>query len=224
MTQTRSSALVAVLLLASCGSSTSPTVVPSSPVTAPSTAPSAPAGNHAPTAAIADVQPRTPALSGGTVVTFSATGDDADGDVVTFTWDFGDGETGEGPGVAHVFKGEGDHQVTLTASDPHGAQATAQATITVRTLNGAWHGAAAAPAVRLIGSLQQGGAGFSGTMIGGITMSGRVGDPHEIVMDVDGLCGSTVRFRGSMDDSLQSMTLKAGDNCAQYKELQLFRD
>ncbi len=41
---------------------------------------------------------------------------DIDGDIVSYEWDFGDGETGVGETINHVF-GEGTYNVTLTVTD-----------------------------------------------------------------------------------------------------------
>ena len=45
---------------------------------------------------------------------------DADGDSLTYTWDFGDGQTGEGAQVTHVYTTTGNFVVTLTVNDNSG--------------------------------------------------------------------------------------------------------
>ena len=45
---------------------------------------------------------------------------DADGDTLTYTWDFGDGATGDGAKVTHVYKTIGKYLVTLTVNDNSG--------------------------------------------------------------------------------------------------------
>jgi PKD repeat protein len=45
---------------------------------------------------------------------------DADGDNLTYTWDFGDGATGDGAKVTHVYKTIGKYLVTLTVNDNSG--------------------------------------------------------------------------------------------------------
>lgn len=42
---------------------------------------------------------------------------DPDGDKLTYTWDFGDGETASGKTVSHIYKKEGKHVVNLTVDD-----------------------------------------------------------------------------------------------------------
>ncbi|MCP4412087.1 MAG: PKD domain-containing protein, partial [Gammaproteobacteria bacterium] len=47
---------------------------------------------------------------------------DADGDNLTYTWDFGDGNTGEGAQVTHVYTTIGKFVVTLTVNDNSGTR------------------------------------------------------------------------------------------------------
>lgn len=45
---------------------------------------------------------------------------DADYDVLTYRWDFGDGESGEGAKTTHVYKKNGSYRVVLTVKDSSG--------------------------------------------------------------------------------------------------------
>lgn len=58
-------------------------------------------------------------ICGGSEVLFDASSSfDANGDALTYSWDFGDGNTGEGVEVSHVFaNGLDSSMVTLTVSD-----------------------------------------------------------------------------------------------------------
>jgi PKD repeat protein len=47
---------------------------------------------------------------------------DADGDKLTYRWDFGDGETAEGAKVKHAYKKLGVYKVTLTVTDDSGVE------------------------------------------------------------------------------------------------------
>ena len=47
---------------------------------------------------------------------------DADGDNLTYTWDFGDGATGDGPQVTHVYSTIGKYLVTLNVNDNSGTR------------------------------------------------------------------------------------------------------
>lgn len=54
----------------------------------------------------------------GLTASFDATGStDEDGDLTAYTWDFGDGTTGEGPTPSHTYAAPGTYQVTLTVAD-----------------------------------------------------------------------------------------------------------
>lgn len=46
---------------------------------------------------------------------------DPDGNILEYTWDFGDGSTGAGKTTTHTFQGEGNYTVTLTVKDDGGA-------------------------------------------------------------------------------------------------------
>jgi hypothetical protein len=51
------------------------------------------------------------------VTQFDSLGYDADGDPLTYAWDFGDGTTGSGARPAHTYNGRGPFLATLTVSD-----------------------------------------------------------------------------------------------------------
>lgn len=57
----------------------------------------------------------------GAPVAFDATkSSDADNDGLTYTWDFGDGNTGSGPTPLHTYADNGTYTVTLSLSDGQG--------------------------------------------------------------------------------------------------------
>src|SRR5690606_33483302 len=65
-------------------------------------------------------------------VSFDASGsEDPDGEIVSYEWDFGDGNSGEGAVVSHTFEEPGSYEVTLTVTDDQGATGTASETIEV---------------------------------------------------------------------------------------------
>ncbi|UCF10124.1 MAG: PKD domain-containing protein [Candidatus Bipolaricaulota bacterium] len=70
-------------------------------------------------------------------VRFDATASsDPDGGLLTFTWSFGDGQSGFGDVVAHTYSSTGQFTAELTVVDEHGAQATSYQTILVTDLGG----------------------------------------------------------------------------------------
>ncbi|PSQ51714.1 MAG: hypothetical protein BRD28_05320 [Bacteroidetes bacterium QH_10_64_37] len=74
--------------------------------------------------------PKTP--SAGTEVTFEARATDPDGQVESFQWGFGDGETVEGATSTHTFEEPGNYEVSVTVTDDRGATDRAQKTVEVQ--------------------------------------------------------------------------------------------
>jgi len=56
---------------------------------------------------------------------------DTDGFLVTYTWAFGDGETGAGIATTHTYEAAGTYQATLTVTDNEGAQSTSTRAVSV---------------------------------------------------------------------------------------------
>ena len=79
-------------------------------------------GNHAPTVTAlrnpgGDVQPGDP-------VAFTATGTDADGDTLTYAWDFGDGGTATTKDAMHTYTELGVYYAKVTVRDGKGGTRT----------------------------------------------------------------------------------------------------
>ncbi|MFD6415263.1 ThuA domain-containing protein [Streptomyces sp. NPDC060194] len=64
-------------------------------------------------------------------VRFTATGTDADGDPLTYAWDFGDGKKGTGTNPSHTYRTDGTYTATVTATDPDGRSGSANVRIVV---------------------------------------------------------------------------------------------
>jgi len=63
---------------------------------------------------------------------FNGTGSsDADGQIVSYDWEFGDGQTGSGPSVTHAYAESGTYTVQLTVTDDGGAQGVTSQQVTV---------------------------------------------------------------------------------------------
>ena len=85
--------------------------------------------NEAPTVQMS-IDP-TGSVREGDTVTFSAAGSsDPDGDSLTFSWSFGDGNLGSGLTTSHVYTSTGTYAVRLTVADGN-YEATMSKNITV---------------------------------------------------------------------------------------------
>jgi subtilisin family serine protease len=65
-------------------------------------------------------------------ITYTGSASDADGDALTFGWDFGDGSTGTGATPAHAYSALGTYTATLVVNDGEANSARASATVTIQ--------------------------------------------------------------------------------------------
>ncbi|HET8655017.1 MAG TPA: PKD domain-containing protein [Longimicrobiaceae bacterium] len=85
-------------------------------------------GNQPPSSVSFTMNPTSASV--GDSVTFSASGSDPDGDVLSYGWSFGDASGTSGNPVSHTYTSAGTYTVTATASDGHGSASTTH-TITI---------------------------------------------------------------------------------------------
>jgi PKD repeat protein len=149
-------------------------------------------------------------LVGATVVTLTATGSDPSGSALTYTWDFGDGQSGvTGQTVTHVYGKPGTFTAVLTVRNAAGASATANGTVTARDLSGRWRDVD--PAWEF--DLTQSGSTISGTIaragVGIVSQirDGAVADPRSVKFFRDSsvsprwYSGYTGNYSGSVDNT-----------------------
>jgi MYXO-CTERM domain-containing protein len=68
----------------------------------------------------------------GNAITFSSSGSsDPDGTIVSYAWDFGDGNSGSGASPTHTYGSQGTFTVELTVTDDRGATGAATTTATI---------------------------------------------------------------------------------------------
>jgi serine protease len=84
--------------------------------------------NHNPTAAFV-----TAASGTLGVAVDGSTSKDADGDALSYGWDFGDGAKGAGKTATHTYAAAGAYTITLTVNDGRGGTATTQRSFTATT-------------------------------------------------------------------------------------------
>ena len=71
----------------------------------------------------------------GSPLSFDASASsDADGDALTYAWNFGDGNTGTGVAPSHIYTDNGTFIATLTVDDGNGGTDTVERTVTVNNV------------------------------------------------------------------------------------------
>jgi PKD repeat protein len=92
--------------------------------------PPPPPPNHPPVAVVGG-----PYTSSDGVVNFDGSASsDADGDALTFAWNFGDGGSSSAMKPSHTYAADGDYNVSLTVTDSQGAKSAASTTTADVTL------------------------------------------------------------------------------------------
>ncbi|MHA1545154.1 MAG: PKD domain-containing protein [Alphaproteobacteria bacterium] len=84
-------------------------------------------------APVAMLQPQARVAVGESIIFDSTGSSDVDGDVLEFSWNFGDGATATGPGPSHAYAVPGEYRVVLAVDDGAGVgNAVARETIIVQ--------------------------------------------------------------------------------------------
>jgi hypothetical protein len=178
--------------------------------------------NSPPTDASLDVSPAGPALVGATVLTFTGSARDPDGDPLTYTWSFGDGTpTATGQTATHVFDRPEDFTVVLTVRDPTtamaaGVAASANARITVKGLGACWRDADGARLLFITFHTgnQARGSFNNACAVGDTPVQATVGHPRNITMLVATPPSGPARsYTGQMDATLDVLTLTCAGSC-----------
>jgi hypothetical protein len=66
-------------------------------------------------------------------VAFAVAANDADGDALTYSWNFGDGATGSGASTTHVYSSVGTYNAIVNVSDGHNKSATSNVAVVVNS-------------------------------------------------------------------------------------------
>ena len=80
------------------------------------------------------------AIVGTSVVLESRLASDPSGNSLSFTWDFGDGDSATGEATSHVYATPGDYYATVTVSSSEGGSAVASLYVPVRSVTARWSG------------------------------------------------------------------------------------
>lgn len=86
----------------------------------------------APPTAMITITPKENVVVGETITFDASTSFDPDGDIVKYSWKFGDGVTGTGVTLNHTYNEADDYTVSLTVVDEHGISISNTTTIQVK--------------------------------------------------------------------------------------------
>lgn len=177
------------------------------------------------------VSPQGIGLQAATIFTFLGQNvSDPDGDPLTYSWTFADGETtvSNSPAASHVFMRSGTFEVQLTITDSKGLSASAGVSVRVGTVTGTWDVTCdnrSPDSVRFfpnfprqfVVTLTQDRKNLYGSMTGGgrtrsFTVPGEASDPRRVVFGVETVDNVWANRDGDFyfalaaDDALTSMT------------------
>ena len=168
---------------------------------------------HASPVASFSTSPEGVAIAGVTIVVFSATASDPGGGALTLTWDFGDGASGSGASVTHVYSSAGVFPISLSVRDARGGAAAVGSKVTVGSLSGRWLLSEGGGRFYERGyDLVQAGADLGGQPFAGPdkgclgALAGVVTSPRQLSFRFVGCDNETVVISGIADESLLSVS------------------
>jgi hypothetical protein len=177
--------------------------------------------NRAPAAGSVAISPQA-ALVGTTVAFAMAGASDADGDPLTFDWNFGDNTAhGTGATATHAYTSAAGgsagttYTVNVTVVDSKGGTATATGTVLIKSLTGTWAGSLAGNQVfNTVLNLTQTGAtiggsyvdqlGGTGTVTGVVAASGVV--TLSVTVTTQGVTNVPFNFTGAAGATIDTLT------------------
>jgi hypothetical protein len=182
----------AATALAGCGGGGSGTAPPAATVNTPP---------------VAEFTSASSVVAGTPLALDASASSDADGDALTYSWSFGNGQLGGGQRIAALFADEGDHLVRLTVGDGRGGIASVERTVTVTA------GPAAAGTVAALTIVRD----ASGALLSGVTVAhvaggapGLTGADGKASVSVDRAVSATLRFsKPGYADQIKAFTLPA---------------
>ena len=132
-----------------------------------------------------------------------------DGSALAYAWDFGDGQRGSGPTIAHVFAAAGSPVVTLTVVDGAGRSATATHNVTVAAGPAAAGTATVHAIVKGVDAAAIAGATVSQVGAAGAGATTDAGGHADVVLDTG--TPLVLRFsKAGFSDQFVAVTLPAG--------------
>ena len=150
----------------------------------------------------------------GVNVTFTEIASDPDNDMLTYSWDFGDGSTPAGTGAApaHAYATAGTFNVVATVSDGSHKVATSPITVTAKSDTGTWKGSISGSGFSLPVTvlLSQNGNVFGGTYTdssgSGVIAGGLIPSTGVITLTVNEQPFQPFILTGIMSADLNTMT------------------
>jgi hypothetical protein len=158
-------------------------------------------------------------LVGATLLTFTASATDPDGQPLTYSWNLGDGTVKPGPIVTHTYQAPGLFTVILTVTDSGGLATSVSAQVNARRLAGVWFSRARA----WYFEIAHVGPNITGRLLGfrevslpePIPLFGVVRHPRTVAFDVPG----GISFAGAADSTVGQIVGTLNEGSRRYGEV-----